>query len=493
VDNNNNGIIEPGNGDKVYLYTGMRRGGRSIYAFDVTPTSILSSPSATGGITPKFLWRIQGGAAGDFAGLGETWSRPRVTTIRIKCTSGDTSCDDGVSATPDSKKKTVLVFGGGYDPGQDNAFPAAADSMGNGIYIVDPLNGSLVWRVGGTGSGAPLVRSEMKYAIASDVALLDSNGDDAIDRLYVGDTRGQVFRIDLGDQIDPSAGTAILKNGGSSGYVFADVGCTGGTRTNDCSATLKYDRRKFFYMPTLVQTRDTTYSATADYDLIAIESGDREDPLDKLTEALSVDPVHNRIYAFRDYNYRFGAPGSTPTALTESDLYNSTTNDLEDPNSSGFAAALTAIKATDGWYVDLKETTLPNWVGEKGLAEITVFSGVLYATTYIPPSGGAVAPGTCPPPAEGSARLYGLNYLSGAGIVDLNNSGSGIDRYVDVGGGIPSGVVVIIREGGTTGLVGTSGGGAFGSGGSSGDCTGAQGKFCVKNSSGAIPTFWYDD
>lgn len=495
VDNDNDGIIEPGgsDNDKVYLYIGMRRGGRDIYAFDVTPTSTLSSPSATGGITPKFLWRIKGGAAGEFAGLGETWSRPRVATIRIKCASGDTSCDDGVSATPDSKNKTVLIFGGGYDPGQDNAFPAGADAMGNGIYIVDPLNGSLVWRAGGTSSTAPLELSAMKYAIASDVALLDSNGDDAIDRLYVGDTRGQVFRIDLGDQIDPSAGTPALKNGGSSGYVFADTGCTGGVRSNDCTATLKYDRRKFFYMPTLVQARDSTYSATADYDLVAIESGDREDPLDKLTQALSVDPVHNRIYAFRDYNYRFGAPSPTPAVLTESDLYNSTTNELQDPSGPGYAAALTAIAAADGWYVELKETTAPNWVGEKGLAEITVFSGVLYATTYIPPSGAVVAPGTCPPPAEGTARLYGLNYLSGAGVVDLDNSGYGIDRYVEVGGGIPSGMVVIIREGGATGLVGTSGGGAYGSGGSGGDCNGAQGKFCVKNSSGTVPTFWYDE
>ncbi len=489
VDNNNNGIIEPGNSDKVYLFIGMRRGGRSLYAFDVTPGSILSTPSATGGITPKFLWRIQGGTAGDFAGLGETWSRPRVATIRVKCVSGDTTCDDGVSTTLDSKKKTVLIFGGGYDPGQDNAFPTGADSMGNAIYMVDPLNGSLVWRVGGTGSGAPLVRPEMKYAIASDIAVLDSNGDDAVDRLYVGDARGQIFRIDLGNQIDPSALTTTLKNGGSSGYVFADVGCTGGTRTNDCSATLKYDRRKFFYMPTLVQARDKTYSATTDYDLVAIESGDREDPLDKLTKALSVDPVHNRIYAFRDYNYQYGAPVPAVTVLSESDLYNSTTNDLQDTSGSGYAAALTSIQAAKGWYVDLK---VPSWVGEKGLAEITVFSGVLYATTYIPPSGGPVLPGTCPPPAEGEARLYGLNYLSGAGVVDLDNSGSGIDRYVDVGGGIPSGVVIIIREGGTTGLVGTSGGGAFGN-----DCSGplctAQGKFRTPNPAGAVPTFWYDN
>lgn len=497
VDNDSDGIIEPANSDKVYLYVGMRRGGRDIYAFDVTPDSgPVTTPSAIGEIKPKFLWRIKGGVAGNYAGLGQTWSYPQVATIRVECTSGDTSCDDGDSSTPDSKKKTVLIFGGGYDPSQDGVMPPGADAMGNGIYIVDPLDGSLVWRVGGTGSGAPLELSAMKYAIASDVGMVDSNGDGAEDRLYVGDTRGQVFRIDLSDQIDPSGSDANAKNGGapgsggSNGYVFADVGCTGGVRSNNCSATAKYERRKFFYAPTIVKSRDSTYSATEYYDLITIASGDREDPLDKITKDLSIDPVYNRIYAFRDYNYQYGSPGST-SALTDSDLYDSTSNALQDPGGAGYAAALADIQAKDGWRVDLKESTTPNWVGEKGLSRLTVFDGVLYATTYIPPTGGPVGPGTCPPPAEGTARLYGLNYLSGAGIVDLNGSG-GIDRYVGIGGGIPSEVVVVSREGGTTAIVGTSGGASVGSSSGGGGCTPP---FCYPfpDNVSRIPTFWHDN
>ena len=79
VDNNNNGKIEPSSpeNDKVYLFFGERRGGRDIYAFDVTPASLLTDPNATSGIEPKFLWRIKGGVAGDFAGLGQTWSYPQ--------------------------------------------------------------------------------------------------------------------------------------------------------------------------------------------------------------------------------------------------------------------------------------------------------------------------------------------------------------------------------------------------------------------------------
>lgn len=483
VDNDNDGIIEPGNNDKVYLYIGMRRGGRGLYAFDVTPDSVLSSPPATGGIKPKFLWRIYGGVAGDFAELGQTWSYPRIATIRVKCPTGDSTCDDGVSSTKDSKKTTALIFGGGYDPAQDNVMPSAGDSMGRAIYMVDPLDGSLIWSAGGSGSGATLEISAMNYSIPSDIGTLDSNGDGAVDRLYVGDTRGQIFRFDLSDQIDPDASSASQRNGDTSGYVFADVGCTGGSRSNHCSATAKYERRKFFYAPAIAQAHDGDFSTTADYDLVAIATGDREDPLDKITDGLSVDPVHNRIYALRDYNYKYGAPSTAPATLTDSDLYDSTSNALQDPSGSGYAAAVADIKAADGWRVDLKESSSPNWIGEKGLARPTVFGGVLYATTYVPPSDSASAE-TCPPPAEGTARLYGLNYLSGAGIVDLDNSG-GTERSIELGGGIPSEVVVVIREGGTSGLVGTSGGASSGGQG--------EGQWNIDNGLPRSPTYWTDD
>ncbi len=48
---------------------------------------------------------------------------------------------------------------------------------------------------------------------------MDTDGDKSVDRLYVGDTGGQLWRIDLGDQIGDGT------SGGSNGYVFADIGC----------------------------------------------------------------------------------------------------------------------------------------------------------------------------------------------------------------------------------------------------------------------------
>ena len=38
----------------------------------------------------------------------------------------------------------------------------------------------------------------MKYSIPSDITRLDSDGDGKVDRLYVGDTGGRVWRFDIG-------------------------------------------------------------------------------------------------------------------------------------------------------------------------------------------------------------------------------------------------------------------------------------------------------
>jgi type IV pilus assembly protein PilY1 len=130
---------------------------------------------------------------------------------------------------------------------------------------------------------------------------------------------------------------------------------------------------------------------------------------------------------------------------------------------------VTAIKSKKGWFVELKEmdTSAPTgspatwpWVGEKSLAKPVIFDGALYVTTYTPASN-TTAQITCAA-AEGLARLHTYNILNAAAIVDYDNSNTltTTDRTKNLGGGIPSELVTVIREGGTTALVGTSGGAA---------------------------------
>ena len=64
------GIIEPLEGERAYLFFGMRRGGGSYYGLDVT------RPDA-----PQVLWRLDAAA---LPGLGQTWSTPVAARVRIR-------------------------------------------------------------------------------------------------------------------------------------------------------------------------------------------------------------------------------------------------------------------------------------------------------------------------------------------------------------------------------------------------------------------------
>jgi len=477
------GYINPADNDFMYMFIGMRRGGRNIYAFDITPTAKLTA-NAVGQVEPKLKWVIRGGVDASYLKLGQTWSRPQVAPIRYDCQGANANC----TVAGDSEAKHVLIFGGGYDTNQDstvnNVDGTGADSIGNAIYIVDPATGARIWWASNgadaNGVSPQLTLSQMTYSIPSDLALIDSDGDGEINRLYVGDTGGQVWRIDLGTTIK------VNTNGGSTGGRLADVSCSTGSRPT-CTNTVVQDRRKFFYPPDMAQVKDTTFSAFPEYDAVTIVAGDRADPTDSQTEYAAggaVEAVHNRIYVFRDYltssavsSTNFPQCVSTSggtivkqqctsaAPLTDSNLYDLTSNPLQDPNGASYEGTKSALKAKTGWYVDLKESssqTTPagssTWVGEKGLAETVIFDGVLFATTYVP-SSDATAAITCAKD-EGLGRLYAMNLFSGAATIDLTLDGdvTGSDRISDLGGGIPSELVTVIREGGVTGLVGISGG-----------------------------------
>jgi type IV pilus assembly protein PilY1 len=53
LDHDGDGVVEPAAGDRVVLYFGMRRGGRSYYAVDVTAVNPAGDPA---GDAPQLLW-----------------------------------------------------------------------------------------------------------------------------------------------------------------------------------------------------------------------------------------------------------------------------------------------------------------------------------------------------------------------------------------------------------------------------------------------------
>ena len=269
ADLNNNGVIEIStpNNDKVRAFVSSRRGNSNIYALDLSTDVTL----ITDLVVPRFMWRIEGGV-GDFSRLGHTWSQPTIATIAI---------DTGTTI----ENREVLIFGGGYDTVLDNPATYSPsdnggnDFMGNAIYIVDPEDGSLILSISGSASGADITVPDMHYSIPAAVRSLDSDGDGVDDRLYVGDTGGQVWRVDL----------AVLETVSSSPESTTVVGKL--AEIADSSSDSK--QRRFFDAPSVVQVRDTLFSDESDYDYVLIGSGYRPHPLNT--------DVEDRFYAFRDF------------------------------------------------------------------------------------------------------------------------------------------------------------------------------------------------
>jgi type IV pilus assembly protein PilY1 len=252
ADQNLNGSIE--SGDKVWLFTGMRRGGKAYYALDVT------SPES-----PRLMWTIED--SGDFSELGYTFSNPRVGLVRTSS-----------GATP------VVMFGGGYDMNKDSRSGVGTnDSEGNAIYVVNAETGDLIWKA--TGGSAAASSKEFQHpdlvdSIPSTLTTADTDGDGMTDRILVGDTGGNVWRADL-------------VGSDTSDWTLTKLASLG---RHSAGAAGKGTDRRFFHRPDLVQAKD----ADGPFDAVLIGTGDRADPLD------GGGTTSNYFYMIKDRNINVG-------------------------------------------------------------------------------------------------------------------------------------------------------------------------------------------
>ncbi len=331
-----------------YLFFGMRRGGMNYYAMDVT------DPTA-----PSLMWVIEGGS-GDFQELGQSWSEPIVSNVNV-------------GGTP----TLALVIGGGYDTTQDAATTYTPDSMGRAVYVVDAVTGAKIWSAGPSGSpDSHDLTLPLANGIAGDVSVIDFDNDTVVDRLYFGDTGGDLWRIDLQGNLDGTAGFAA----DFSGYKLASLH---GTATND--------NRRFFARPVVALTPNGKLA-------IAVGSGHRPHPLDP--------SVQDRFYVLYDPNGS-GVPTSAPSPITDSDLQDLT----------GFTAGFDSSSTTvGGWRIDL------DIAGEKVFNTASILRGEVFFSTYYPPAQ------ACSNTPDGS-RLFVLD-LEGNPTRDLDSSVTGLEPYV---------------------------------------------------------------
>ncbi len=368
-DRNGDGSLRAGEGDEVLVFFGLRRGGSSYYALDI------SDPA----LPPQLQWVITRTQGGDFDELGLSFSTPLVGKVKFGGESRD-----------------VLVFGGGYHGGHDaetgqplgKDAGAGADPVGNAVYIVDARSGELVWKAV---RGATMASSNRHYAhhelsdsIPADVAALtDAAG--YIHRLYVGDTGGKVWRIDLppGHSED-----ANHRADSWSLTLFAELG--GGA-----------DDRRFFHAAELVQTRTEQGQAV---DGILLSSGNRADP--------AATGVENYHFYLKDYLSTNGDPGlreRQPLRLT--DLHDQT--DCASDTAGNCPDAL-----AHGWKVALRAP------GEKGLAKPMVDAGRVFMSSFTPSADPCAR-------TSGQGSLYAMALADGSAL-------AGGRRSHALGDGIPA-------------------------------------------------------
>ena len=273
-DKDNDGTIEPGDGDFVYIIFGMRRGGNFYYALDVTDKN-----------APKIKWRL---STPDF---GQSWSRPTVARVDMN--------DTGLNSD-----KAVVIFGGGYDTAHDTiAHPSTPDAKGAGVYFVDLQSGNVLWRAG-RDANANLQLPGLTRSIATQIRVIDLTGDGFADRMYASDMGGQVLRFDVFNGKSPNGtGTDALVTGG----VVAQLGAEGAV------SPAVEDTRRFYAAPDVSIFNDNIQNRR--FIAISLGSGYRAHPLD--------DSNADHFYSIRDknvFNALTQAEYDALPAITESDL-----------------------------------------------------------------------------------------------------------------------------------------------------------------------------
>lgn len=357
-DKNNDGQIKKADGESIYVYFGLRRGGSAYYALDITDMSDVAYP--------KLAWQFSNTTTG-FNHLGESWSKPVLAKLRV----ADSSVSSG------SVVKDVLVLGGGFDPILENedASTRTTHSIGNDVYIVDARTGELIWSLRTHVANA----SEVKHSIPGDIRVMDMDRNGVLDRLYFADTGGNIWRVDMDVDVKDTDASTLYDYTKARLTQFAELGGTGA------------DKRMFYYEPDVAVTR----IKGQDLLTLAVGSGYRSHPLS--------EAINDRFYVLVD-RHPFAEPDTTVFPLTE----------------DGSLAELSTLDATknlltdttlNGWYYDL-----PNRA-EKVLASPLTFMNKIIFTTFAVAETSSTA--TCDVSTM-AGRAYVLDLFSGAAVAALD-------------------------------------------------------------------------
>ncbi len=373
----------------ITLYFGLRRGGRSYYALDITNIS-----------APKLLWKKTANNSA-LSTLGQSWSPVYLATIGL---------DNGST-------KRVAVVSGGYDPREDrddlDPNEAITANMGNDIFIFDAENGDLLWSLR---EKLSLDDAVLTNSIPSGLRLLDVNANGLLDRIYFADMGGNVWRLDLSESLsitssDTKSSLALLAKLGKSEDTES-----GGSRGDDFS--VNDDNRMFYNEPSVsvVKKHGKTYFA------VSVGSGFRAHPLDK--------SINEMFFVLKD-KYPYAKLKDKLKTDDQKEAYTITLDKLAEVSIEGADNSISINQdgfddadRQRGWYLRLPTE------GEKVLSPAVTNKGAIIFTTLVPEvltTGDGID--QCAAPAT-YGRLYALNIVTGKAILNLNSTNDSGDNTV---------------------------------------------------------------
>jgi len=387
----------------TYLVGALREGGNHFYALDVTnPNQIVEFGGGGGTIPfPAYAWEWPSESnLTDQAFMGETWSRPIITKVRLKDV-------DNPGATVD---RWVVIVTGGFDktsdPNPDEVTGTvgsydASSLKGRGVYIIDIRTGDILAekKFGSVADD----QTDMLYSVVSTTAVIDLNFDGAADVIYVGDMGGNLWKWSIHsageDRSNDASGLRTQPNWRFRKFFAAGSATIGGVtyyKNIMSPPAAAYENGKLYIVFGTGERRNLTFGGDA---------GDTTE--------------NNRYYVMID---------SDPYELVSPALATITESDLTDFTAS--ASAQTFVNK--GYYITLID-------GEKAVTSIVIFSGEVIAATFIP----TVSADPCTTRGEGT--LYVFDLQNGSGQFD--DGGGGVQRWMALGAGLPTDPKISIGPG----------------------------------------------
>lgn len=421
-----------------WVYGGLRMGGQSYYALDLTN---IGSPSLKFHIDPKNQKIINSSTTKTVSPLqymGDSWSKPTIAWVNwggirklvmfvgggydsagsVQC--GDATNNDPTSVNYDQKNKY-------NNKGYECPKYEQTNQKGAGVYMFDAGSGELLWwasaNVGtstaATANSGPIATNDnnLKYSVVSQINSVDRDGDGLVDHLFFGDLGGQAFRIDLNNKAT-TLGTFAKRV----------------SRLYDAHVTTGASPR-FYEMPSF-----SVHSGVDGYfGVVALSSGNRSSPLAGVHRINGTDvttaTANDGVYVIYDNDVArsdlYGnitlrtSPADAGVTLTDVSSFATLKAGVAQTTGSG------ATQTYNGGWKYQYSTTAGKY---KGMNEIYALDGMLYVNVYNKDGTGIM--GDCGSGVIGDTELYQFCLPTGKCPADFYPSGSTGPNKIVLGGGI---------------------------------------------------------